>query len=608
MNLRRTSVALLTWICFAASALAQGVLQQSGPTAPGHVPIYLGTGQSQPVVQDSGPAGGGGPGVGLSELNVTARGTGTPPYSAQGTGPYKTIGCFYDAPVTNSSGYHYLCLSPNGSGGTGILAFGASNGATPTSLIFEINGSPYSFPFTTTGVVGPNSSVIGHLATWNNTTGTLLADGGAFSFANISGMLLASQLPALTGDVTTPGGSLVTTIANGAVTSAKMASGAAAANVGTLGGDLTGSTLPNPVIGAGKVTGTKIAAATIADANIIPNTISYASENQAAANTLSGNPTSITNNRQDMAVPSCSVANEFLQWVAGSGFQCAGVSVTASASPVRQTVSGGPVLLSGGAGPGAPNLLPASAASLGVATQNVSSTYPLVATAAKGFGGNGPVDLVGSSASNVSWTGLTASSTLYLYVLVNPDGTLTPGFTALAPIYQFGGSPATTLGQFTFNIGEMRGYFGNGSTAPQTSLVFVGQCVTGSSTVTSAIAYAYNGYYESPFTATLPSTSLAVSVPAGLGFLNPIIDIVVQNTTTDRGYAVGQQVIFEGSSTGASATNAAFTSWATMTTVNISTGSTNPWAVVPAAGGGTGALTIADWKYKVIAKRRWGGA
>jgi hypothetical protein len=50
----------------------------------------------------------------------------------------------------------------------------------------------------------------------------------------------------LTGDVTTSG-TLATTIAAAAVTSGKLGSGAAATNVGTLGGDLSG-TLPNPTV------------------------------------------------------------------------------------------------------------------------------------------------------------------------------------------------------------------------------------------------------------------------------------------------------------------------------------------------------------------------
>jgi hypothetical protein len=61
-----------------------------------------------------------------------------------------------------------------------------------------------------------------------------------------------SQLPALTGDVTTPGASCATTIASGAVTSGKMASGAAIGNIGytpanragdTISGSFTFSTL-----------------------------------------------------------------------------------------------------------------------------------------------------------------------------------------------------------------------------------------------------------------------------------------------------------------------------------------------------------------------------
>ena len=62
-----------------ASALAQSSIIQAGPTTPGHAPAYANQGQvgSQPVIQDSGPAGGGAGSIGLSELNITARGTGS---------------------------------------------------------------------------------------------------------------------------------------------------------------------------------------------------------------------------------------------------------------------------------------------------------------------------------------------------------------------------------------------------------------------------------------------------------------------------------------------------------------------------------------------------
>ena len=47
-----------------------------------------------------------------------------------------------------------------------------------------------------------------------------------------TGTLQAAQAPALTGDVTTTAGALATTISSGAVTAAKMATGAAAGNLG----------------------------------------------------------------------------------------------------------------------------------------------------------------------------------------------------------------------------------------------------------------------------------------------------------------------------------------------------------------------------------------
>lgn len=124
--------------------LAQGTLLQGGPTAPGRVPMYVGQGSGQAVVQDSGPAGGGAAGLGLSELLMAKRGTGTPPYANGGTGPLGTTHCMYDAPTTNATGYHYLCLDPNAQGG-GLIAYGTGGAASALPLQFIINGVTFGF-------------------------------------------------------------------------------------------------------------------------------------------------------------------------------------------------------------------------------------------------------------------------------------------------------------------------------------------------------------------------------------------------------------------------------------------------------------------------------
>jgi hypothetical protein len=123
-----------------STAFGQGAILQAGPRTGGHAPMYTGTGSGgQTTVQDSGPAGGGAAGLGLSELLLVKRGTGTPPYANQGTGPLNTTNCMYDAPITNAGGYHYLCFDPNAQGG-GLLAYGAGGGAATLPFNFIING------------------------------------------------------------------------------------------------------------------------------------------------------------------------------------------------------------------------------------------------------------------------------------------------------------------------------------------------------------------------------------------------------------------------------------------------------------------------------------
>jgi hypothetical protein len=120
-------------------ALAQSAILQGGPWAYGHVPAYSNPGSSQPTVIDSGAARGSTQGQGISELNLQAVGTGTPPYAGQGTGPYGTIHCEYDAPITNATGYHFICFSPNAQGGA-LIVVGYGGVATPQPLNFIING------------------------------------------------------------------------------------------------------------------------------------------------------------------------------------------------------------------------------------------------------------------------------------------------------------------------------------------------------------------------------------------------------------------------------------------------------------------------------------
>lgn len=156
-------------------ALAQGAIQQSGPVTPYHNPLWVQNG----VQKDAGGANGGPAGTNPSEQGITATGTGTAPYASQGTGPNGENWCDYDAPTTNATGYHYLCLSPNAQGG-GLISYGAGGAATPGSMQIRINGTNYPLPNAggAGNVTGPGSSISNDYACFNGTNGMLLKDCG----------------------------------------------------------------------------------------------------------------------------------------------------------------------------------------------------------------------------------------------------------------------------------------------------------------------------------------------------------------------------------------------------------------------------------------------
>ncbi len=148
MLLRARLITILFAILAPAAAFAQGTVLQGGAWSAGHAPMYAVSGTSQPVVLDSGTASGGGAGVGLSELGITARsanGVTTAPYANSGNGPLSSHFCMFDAPITNSTGYHYLCLDPNAQGG-GLLGYGAGGAASALPLSFSVNGHSVSLP------------------------------------------------------------------------------------------------------------------------------------------------------------------------------------------------------------------------------------------------------------------------------------------------------------------------------------------------------------------------------------------------------------------------------------------------------------------------------
>ena len=199
--MKKLLVALLLLI--SAPALAQ--VKQSGSVTPTHAVCWTTNG----IIQDCGTAA-------IPYLST---------FGVVGSGPSL---CQNSGAITGP--YNQLCFAATGTGGGfSWTSFGGATGVPS----FNINGTIYPFPFSTSGIVGPATTVSGDLACWNNAVGTLLKDcggatpantpavthewlnsftasTGAFTqtqpaFTDISGTVGCGQLPPLTGNVTTSG-------------------------------------------------------------------------------------------------------------------------------------------------------------------------------------------------------------------------------------------------------------------------------------------------------------------------------------------------------------------------------------------------------------------
>jgi len=265
--------------------------------------------------------------------------------------------------------------------------------------------------------------------------------------------------------------------------------------------------------------------------------------------------------------------------------------------PTRQTVLAAAVDSNGFTAIGG------STGSTTLTTTAISVSVPFVVTAANSFNLQGAVNVMGMSTTNLSWTGLSTNGTMYLYVDIGSDGTVTTGSGTLAPVYQFGGTYSTTSGQFTFNIQEMVGKVGNGATAVQTYRVYVGEVVVSGGVVASIIWYALQGRYDSGYTATLP-TSATNTVKNHLIGVNQITGkFVIKNLTTELNWSVGDEVS-DTLVTGTINTNGMTAT--TRLTISYSNGdSGNGFVLRNKTTGATGILTNANWAYRMTAQRSW---
>lgn len=254
---------------------------------------------------------------------------------------------------------------------------------------------------------------------------------------------------------------------------------------------------------------------------------------------------------------------------------------------VRQTVLSGPNT----------NGLPNFGGAGGIGTGTVTASGTLVVTAAAGADVGGQIDRVGSIV-NPSWPSLTSNGVMYLYLDIAANGVCTPGSTTVAPIYQLGGTPAVTANQFTFNVQEMTGYVGNATTAPQTYRVFIGEVLVAAAVVSTITWYAIMGRYFSGFTQNLPGTSTFVNFNHNLGiyYSQCVPVLIIECTTTDNGFAVGDQIRNPCTNSGGSETPLGPTP-TSRNTMQINTGQTAAAQAIPKGGGAITTLTQNSWKY-----------
>jgi hypothetical protein len=242
---------------------------------------------------------------------------------------------------------------------------------------------------------------------------------------------------------------------------------------------------------------------------------------------------------------------------------------------------------------GVPNFLPATSVNLNLTSQNIAAGTPFVYSVPQALDALGrQLDLIVRRTTNLTWTGLTASQTNYLFV----DDTGATFQTVTAPVFQSGGTIAVTSGLYTYDYLLGQWYLGNGATAAAVNRVLVGEAVAGASTITSTVAYCYRGIYAVPDTTFSQTSGAIATISHNLGTVLVRTALKLKNITTENNYTAGQvtdwqaQIVTSGSGPSNLATIQ------DRNTVASTTANGGGYIVLNRTTGANGTVTAANWK------------
>lgn len=237
----------------------------------------------------------------------------------------------------------------------------------------------------------------------------------------------------------------------------------------------------------------------------------------------------------------------------------------------------------------------------GLSVNISATTTPVIMSASISNSANNRIGIV---SADTSISGLTDSTTNYLYGDIGVDGVVVLGSTILAPTYQFGGTYSVTSGQSTFNISEMTMKVGNGASADQTFRVFIGEAVTAGGVVTSVRNYALNGIYYSSLQTITASGQLLLN--ANMGFTPYNLELFLVNQSASLGYNVGDYVLTNSQHNRTDGTPIGTSIILTSTILQLRYSvSTNCFSIANATTGLSANITNANWKLRILAKRGW---